>query len=549
MPDDGREGRPPYPCDSPRRRCALCTGVAAAVLLTSACNLIGPLRTGPEGQSVHSTDLRQMARDGRFSEAVDLTDPDYESQIGDELLRLMQRGLLLHYAGRYRESNDALQAAELIIEERFTKRISLALLSMVTSDRALAWVPEDTERLLVNYYGALNYLALDDPEEAAVEARRLSRLLELSEDEVLQPAEARMRRTMRYFAASVFEAAGEANDAAVAYRHVWPPAAEPQPDDPARPRFLDLYGEETFIGPPEAGGDVVVMLERGFVAHRVERSANLPLFPEEIDALQASNTAVRYAAVMCVASRGLSEEYDFERMEQEEAARWHRDSDGRCVVEGAAVRESDENGGGETNRDFYLMRVAWPEMVRSGLPPARAGRFSVQAGLSQEATSLASASPAEPPQDGGEHPAPAGPALSASVSESVMSDFEDRLGGILLKMVARTALKYELARAVESELSEKNEALGDMGLFAANVAAAIFERADTRSWHLLPDEVSIVRLRLPAGRHPLKLTVEPIQGGAFARFGPPADGSKVIDLGEVEVREGAVHLLSARVWS
>jgi hypothetical protein len=86
-------------------------------------------------------------------------------------------------------------------------------------------------------------------------------------------------------------------------------------------------------------------------------------------------------------------------------------------------------------------------------------------------------------------------------------------------------------------LSDKNETLGDIAFFAANAAAAMFERADTRCWHLLPDEMSVVRLRLPAGRFPLSLEVE-----------ADGTGSSLVDLGEVEIRNGAVRVLSARVW-
>ncbi len=128
--------------------------------------------------------------------------------------------------------------------------------------------------------------------------------------------------------------------------------------------------------------------------------------------------------------------------------------------------------------------------------------------------------------------------MRGSVSGAVTEEFEDQLGGIMIKMVARTALKYELARGIEKELDKKDETLGDIAFFTANAAAALFERADTRSWHLLPDEVSVVRLRLPAGIHPLSLEVETGRG----------EGTRLIDLGEVVVWDGSVQVLSARVW-
>jgi tetratricopeptide (TPR) repeat protein len=621
-----------------------------AALLLSGCHLMASHKTGPEGRSMHDTDLRQLARDEAFVEALDLTDPDDRGDIGDELLRLMHRGLLLHYAGQYEESNEVLQRAEAIIDDRYTRSVSLALLSIVTSDRALAWLPSDTERLMVNYYGALNYLALGDPEEAAVEARRLSRLLELGEEDDLEPDEVTMRELLRYFAGSVFEASGNRNDAAVAYRHVWSPA-ETIGDSPLQPRFLDLYGEDwveenppqpkqdfdtaldsimaelaggagqgaaadsietvedsleneeldvvAAMGlptvedddpdpalpddlqltvpsdsgeapavpdslvepphqPPERGGDVVVLLEHGFVAHRVERSLNVPLFPVEADALHDSNSDVRFAAASCVASRAFQGRYDFSEILAESGTDWRGNSGGKCIVPGTAKSKHSD-----PVRDLYLMRVAWPEMTSSGLPtdlPVLGLSIAADARpLQMAALDSGPETPTTTPDDLGAGVLPGGneaadapngtpaspgptptvmqPGMRGSVSAAVTDEFEDKLGGILIKAVARTALKYELARGIEKEVDKKNEILGEIAFLTANAAAALFERADTRSWHLLPDELSVVRLRLPPGVHPLTLEVETGQGD-----------TRLIDLGEVNVRDGSVHVVSARVW-
>jgi hypothetical protein len=39
---------------------------AAAAFLLSACHLTGSFETGPEGRSMHDTDLRRLARDEQF---------------------------------------------------------------------------------------------------------------------------------------------------------------------------------------------------------------------------------------------------------------------------------------------------------------------------------------------------------------------------------------------------------------------------------------------------------------------------------------------------
>lgn len=537
-----------------------------SALVLSSCSLIGGFQTGPEGRSAHDTDLRRLARDEQFKKALELTEPDDRGEIGDELLRLLHRGLLLHYAGEYEESNEALQRAEVLAEDRFTRSVSRAALSLVTSDRVLAWLPNDTERWMINYYGALNYLALGDVEEAAVEARRLSRQLELSTEDDPGPAEREVRRALRYFAGSVFEAAGDRNNASVSYRHVWSPDELPGSGEPLTPRFLTLYGAgvpDDLVGPPaprlEGGGDVVVLLEHGLIAHRVERSLNVPLFPEESSFFHDGDADFEEAAAACIASRSFERRYDVDELFSPWAGAWSRDADGRCVVAGRrGYRRGDDekNDDDDGDRSFYFMRVAWPEIVPSGLPgDLRVTGLGIEAVAPVQMASLESDVTAPEPQPvsgqpdqgeegrgqpGADGSTPGGlarPGMQASLSEAAVAEFEDQLGGILIKAVARAVVKYGLARGIEKEVKEEDEVLGEIALITANAAAALLERADTRCWHLLPDRVSVVRLRLPAGRHPLTLRVE--TGGA---------GSRSLDMGEVTVREGRVTVLSARVW-
>jgi hypothetical protein len=299
---------------------------------------------------------------------------------------------------------------------------------------------------------------------------------------------------------------------------------------------------------------VVLILEHGFVAHRVERSLNVPLFPEEADALHSSDSNVRFAAASCVASRAFQGRYDFTEILSEGGTDWRGGSGGKCIVPGAG---SSGNKSGDPGRDLYLMRVAWPEMVSSGLPtdvtvlqlaiaadgaPMQVAALDSMPEMTLEAPDGVDVGIA-PVADGGAEdatgprPTVARPGMRASVSDAVADEFEDKLGGILVKAVARTALKYELARGLEKELDKENELLGEIAFLTANAAAALFERADTRSWHLLPDEVSVVRIRLPVGVHPLRLEVATGQGG-----------TRLVDLGEVEVGNGSVQVLSARVW-
>ena len=70
----------------------------------------------------------------------------------------------------------------------------------------------------------------------------------------------------------------------------------------------------------------------------------------------------------------------------------------------------------------------------------------------------------------------------------------------------------------------------------SDLGASLLERADVRSWHLLPSELTLLRLRLPAG--PQRVTLR-IGDGAQAR---------TVEVGTVQVRAGSVELAPVRLW-
>jgi hypothetical protein len=85
---------------------------------------------------------------------------------------------------------------------------------------------------------------------------------------------------------------------------------------------------------------------------------------------------------------------------------------------------------------------------------------------------------------------------------------KDRLPGIIARGVARMVAK---SVAVD-EAKKKN---GDLAGFIMNVATTVSERADTRSWTLLPGNILMVRLPLPAGKHDLTATYYSASGNVL----------------------------------
>lgn len=491
------------------------SALPALCLAVAGCSLMGPPKTGPHGLSSYDADLRRLTAQGKYDRALAVAEED-AGDAGDDLLAELDRAVVEHYAGRYEDSNARLQAADLEIEERFTKSVSRAALSLLTSDRALAWLPSDSERLMIHVYGALNYLALGQSDEAAVEARRLARLLDGLADgnglDALGADNRRLYRSLRYFTAAVFEQAGERNDADVAYR---------------------LAGVDPDV---ERGGGVVVLVESGFVAHRVERSVTLLVGGEELDDLRYGSEERRLRYARCFSHQ------KFEGTMNEWGA---RDDDAcRNLDHRPGRRDRDDDDGDLT----YLMRVAWPSMYQplSSRPLGDVRAFTGDRpapllGVARDATALdplpapddttaGVASDAVAPLD---LPGYGQPVMAADVSGAVVHDFNQKAPGILVKSIARAAVKYTVVKAIEDGASKKDETLGDIAGIVGNVFAALTERADTRSWTLLPANLQLVRLDLPAGTHEVKVAV---------------DGGRTLKLGAVRVRPDRPTVLSVRAW-
>lgn len=91
----------------------------------------------------------------------------------DKVLYYLDIGIALHNAVEYEKSNKFLSIAEQAIEENFTKSISKLATSMILNDNVLDYPGEDYEDIFTNILMSLNYIHLNNLEEAMVEVRRI----------------------------------------------------------------------------------------------------------------------------------------------------------------------------------------------------------------------------------------------------------------------------------------------------------------------------------------------------------------------------------------
>jgi hypothetical protein len=148
----------------------------------------------------------------------------------------------------------------------------------------------------------------------------------------------------------------------------------------------------------------------------------------------------------------------------------------RAVEDRGGSRDRDDD---EYEDNPYVMRIAGATSPR---PPSAARTAS-------EITVAGAAAPAV--------------RLALDLSGGVMADDAADRGWAIARAVARAGAKLAITRAIEHEAGEKNEAVGRILGAVANAGAVLLERADTRSWALVPDRIEVLRLDLPPGEHAL----------------------------------------------
>jgi hypothetical protein len=298
---------------------------AALLLFLLATGLLGGCAT----YSAKLQNLRPEVAAGDFDAALQTVED--ESGKKDRTLYHLERGLIFHYSDRYAESNVEFAEAERLADELYTKSISEGALSLISNDNAISYRPRPFELAMVPYYKGLNYIFLGDRNAAQVEARRASVQMAKFVDATLDGLrdedrsaldQIRNNPFLLYFSGMLYDWDGEINDAFISYRNAAvayqqnhdllqvdiPPSLGPDlvrlagrlgfrdeldylyqtcpdvfqyGDDPASGLPLTREDYEQAAGWRRGNGEVVFLLETGFVPMKSQVRFDIPIFANE----------------------------------------------------------------------------------------------------------------------------------------------------------------------------------------------------------------------------------------------------------------------------
>lgn len=141
------------------------------VLVFSFCSCVST-------SSYHSHFLME-AQNGNYEFAyytIEETPKSFYSNY-DEVLRMLDLGVLAHYLGDGEKSIEYLNQAENLIYENYTKSISQNINSYILNDNFIDYAGEEYEDIYVNLFKCLSFISQENYEGAFVEIRRFDNKL------------------------------------------------------------------------------------------------------------------------------------------------------------------------------------------------------------------------------------------------------------------------------------------------------------------------------------------------------------------------------------
>ncbi len=423
-------------------------------------------------QFTYYSNLKNLMSAENYTQADALIEENKLKEYGEKnaLLYWMDKGAVLHYAGKYEESIFALTKAEKLAEDLYTKSISEEAATFLTSDSARSYAGEDFERIFINVFLALNYLLLEKYEDALVEARKVDHKLKTLQVDYSGKNVYKEDAFMRYLTGILYESQSEFNDSFVSYR-----------------KSIKEYTENKKIYHFEIPQDLLirslkVAKKLGFREEFEEINSNFKLN------FNYNNTKYETdkGEVIVFFYNGFAPYKIDHYIEVTFGEGWAYV--GSVKVEGDAqkdVQKAKQIARSIASNEQFL--VAFPKFVPS---ENKVSYVIVDFYDSNQNKVLSQKS-----------------FLVEDIETIAIKNLEDRISKIRVKAIARAAIKYALSRAVSEKLTEKSDELSKwLVKKALQATATATEQADKRSWRTLPKEIQLITSTLTPGSYKAEIS-------------------------------------------
>jgi len=374
----------------------------------------------------------------------------------DRMLYYLNKGTLLRLQGDYAASNLQFESAKRLMEKLGAISVAEQTGSVMVNDTLKAYEGIDNEQLLIYAFKELNYLQSGNIGDAAVEARQFDikqRLIAAN-----NPAATYLSGAfVRYLNGMVYEEAGESDSARIDYR-----------------KAVEGYHAQSGVTGLGVPATLEADLSRLENPHSAARSAPVQ---------KSASVAIQPPATRPPNTRPPDTQFSGTRDNGEVVFILHNGLGPTLDESILMVSNLDPQQGAA------IFSVALPKFVQRPVPVAR---FELSEGAQSASSEIVE-----------------------DVNAMARKSLEDRLPAITARAVARMLVKNAAVKNVKKQ-SENAGAVGLLMSIASDVGAIASERADTRSWSLLPGNFLMARLSLSPGMHDLKISYYDNSGNILA---------------------------------
>ena len=167
-----------------------------------------------------SRELQSYVVSGDFLHAEKLLSSDKKGEVGaGRVLYFFNRGVVAFMNGEYEKSNIYFTKADHYVED-YRMSVGAEALSLVSNPMVKPYRPEDFEGVMIHYYMAINYIYLNNYEDALVECRRINIQLQRMNTRYKNGKNKYSKDAFAHVLMGlIYEAAGDMNNAFIAYRN------------------------------------------------------------------------------------------------------------------------------------------------------------------------------------------------------------------------------------------------------------------------------------------------------------------------------------------
>lgn len=400
--------------------------------------------------------LQGYIKSGDFANANKQLNKDKKGEVGvNRVLYFMNKGLVNFMIGEHEISNSFFDKADLYTED-YKNSIGNEALALISNPMVKPYKPEDFEAVMVHYYKSLNYLFLNNYEDALVECKRMNIQLQMLNDKYKKTKNKYANDAFAHnLMGMIYDAAGDKNNAFIAYRNAY---------ETYENEYKKLFN---LSSPDQLKKDLLrTAYQTGFMD-------DYDFYSRKFNMSYESNNS-NNGSLVFLWMNGFSPV----------KAEWSINFINAGYNDGWVTFANEENGfsfpifiGNRNNdeqnafKNLSFLRVAFPKYVE------RKPIFSSASLLTNDSIYQLE--------------------LSENINAIAFQSLHDRMARELAYGIARLATK----KAMEELANSKDKNMGTV----LSIINALTEKADTRNWQSLPYAIHYARIPLPEGNHKVSL--------------------------------------------